>query len=195
MLALLLACALGGADAATTRVSDYAMPGAEAWQEPGLRLALRFGRQMIRGHGDAPDQDALAAIVEPAYRLSKHIELTLTLRYSPIPNGPYPGIRWDTGVGATLYPLHWLFVGAGIAYAGMQVSGFPDCDAHGIAGIGRLGAAWAVGELFATGPVLDVSLRRQVCRDFQTDIDNRDRTETFLWTQHDIGITWMLAWR
>lgn len=163
------------------RVSELLQTGLEAWAEPGFRLALRFGYESAGGLSDlapAAGQGFVFAI-HPRVRLSPHWSAGAMLQYTLINYGS-TGVRFVTGLTVGWHPWRGLEVELGGAYAGQLVEG---CDGSGGSGQLRVGYLIAVGELFATGPVLQGEIMGTKCG------------VSKVWAQRQLQASWAFAWR
>lgn len=204
LLALLLAPlpALGQGEPAE-RESEYEMPAGEAWALPGFRVQLRFGRDSLTGAGDgAPDASGWSFAVEPGIRLSESFSLAATLRYAALIDG-FEGVRYSTSGEFAWHPFGGFFLGTGVGYAGLVgSSAFGSCDGDGVMLLARTGWLIPVGELFATGPVVQLDQQWTSCS-YEEEFFEEDeewgnwtyRTTERTWSHRTLHFSWSLAWR
>lgn len=216
-LALLVHPAVAAAgDEPEERESQYEMPAGEAWGLSGFRVQIRLGYESLaQDDGIGPDAGGLTLGVEPGVRLSEHFSLSATLRYSRL-TGSFDGMRWSSTADATWHPFGGgLFLAGGIGYAGLLGNRRWDeplphrCDGHGFVALARTGWLFPLGELFSTGPVVQLDEQwtrcagapRQVILD-EPAPDGPDEYETgfvdgerYSWRHRTLHFAWSFAWR
>jgi hypothetical protein len=211
-------CALTPASAHATdppeRLSQAPVDVDAAWLEPGFRMQLRFAYERLQGNdAPAPATPAFALSIEPAYRLNERFSLGLGLRYSVL-LGTWSGLRWNTTADVVWHPVDGGSLGVGAGYGGLQgerveydvdydeqgsyvvndddeTSRLRTCDGNGAIVLVRAGYVFALGDLFATGPVLQMDLQRTRCRG--DDFGGDSRTE--VWWQPGWQLSWAFTWR
>jgi len=189
LLAVLLALPAPGAAEPVERESEYEMPAAEAWRQPGFRVQLRFGLDDLVGT-DAPDASGFSFAVEPGIRLSESFTISAALRYAVLDVG-LQGVRYTTTADLTWHVWDGLFLAGGFGYAGLVADAtFRGCDGQGIAALARTGWLLATGEIFATGPVVQLDQQWTWCRS-SGGWDPGER----LWRHRTLHFSWSLAWR
>lgn len=199
------------------RESEYEMPAGEAWQLPGFRVQLRVGRESVSADDDVgPDASGLSLDVEPGMRLSRHFTLSATLRYTLL-GGAFSGTRWTTSADLAWHP--WaggFFLAGGVGYAGMfgnrevTAPGPQRCDGDGIVALARTGWLFPLGELFSTGPVVQLDEQWTRCAGEEREVidgtplpdfpDGEPETrfvrgKPFSWRHRTLHLAWSLAWR
>jgi hypothetical protein len=190
-LALLVLPVGSRADEPAERESEYEMPAAEAWALPGFRVQLRFGRDWLTGDdGLAPDTSGDSFSVEPGIRLSSAFSISATLRYAALVDG-FTGVRYSTSGEAAWHPYDGFFLAGGIGYAGLVGSSFlQDCDGDGVLLLARTGWLLAAGEIFATGPVVQLDEQWTWCGRRSSFDDTNG-----VWRHRSLHFSWSLAWR
>lgn len=192
------------------RESEYELPAAEAWQQEGFRIQLRFGTESLAGVNDGgPSGSGWAIAVEPGVRLSRLWSLSANLRYSVL-SEEMAGLRWSTTADVSFHPWGGLFLAVGAGYGGLLAKAWSDtgdwggCQGHAAVALGRLGWLFAVGEIFATGPVVQFDVQTTRCGEREEggsyvegpDGDRwvADRSSVW-WTQRTLNLSWSVAWR
>lgn len=195
--ALLGAPALALASEPVERESEWEQSALEAWEEPGFRLQLRTGFDSLTASGgEAPDAGGISIEVEPGVRLNRAFSLSVTLRYTVL-SGGVDGLRWSTTADATWHPGLGFFLAAGLGYGGILGEGFlRDCDGSGVAVLGRTGWLIAAGEIFATGPVLQIDHQWTRCDSlFGIDEEDGSSGRRSTWKHRTLHLAWSFAWR
>lgn len=194
LLLFLLAAfpAAGGAEEPVERESEYEMEASEAWRQPGFRVELRLGRDNLSGVRHAPDAGGFAFSVSPGIRLSEHFTLSAGLRYTAL-YGDVWGLRYGATADLTWHAWKGGFLAAGFGHAGLVAesrdwSRFQSCDGYGVVALARTGWLFPLGEVFATGPVLQWDHQWIYCSD-------RPLAESPIWQHHTLHFSWSLAWR
>lgn len=200
-----------GSEEPVVRESEFELPAAEAWQQEGFRVQLRFGTESLTGlDSTSPAGGGWAIGVEPGVRLSRYWSLSASLRYSVL-NEEVQGLRWSTTADLTFHPYGGLFLAVGAGYGGLLTTHWESggCQGHAIVGLGRLGWLFSVGEIFSTGPMLQVDAQATRCgnRDEEDggfgDEDmpsggfrsNESSRRSLWWYQRTVNFSWSVAWR
>jgi len=197
LLALLAPLPAAGDEEPSERESEYEMPASEAWALPGFRVQLRFGRDSLVGGDGAPDASGWSFTVEPGIRLSASFSLSATLRYAALVEG-FEGVRYTTSGDATWHPFDGFFLAAGIGYAGLvgNAALTGRCDGDGVVLLARTGWLIAAGELFATGPVIQLDQQWTGCGTEAWDWEEEEAIESSrTWSHRSLHFSWSLAWR
>ncbi len=213
-LAVLFTPAGAAADEeAQTRVSQAPIDLEQAWEEVGFRMQLRFSYERLQAVLPAPTTPAFAVGIEPSYRLRERLSLGLGLRYSVL-LGNWTGLRWNATTDATWHPAPGLSLGGGVGVGGIigtrvaynvvhardgsfetsegpEASRLQECSGHGLLALGRAGYLIVIGELFATGPVVQLDLQRTRCRGKVLAGDARSE----VWWQPSWQLSWAFTWR
>lgn len=194
------------------RESEFELPAAEAWQQEGFRIQLRFGTESLSTLGVGPFGGGWAIGVEPGVRLSRFWSLSASLRYSVL-NEDIEGLRWSTTADLTFHPWGGIFLATGLGYGGLIASGWESddwnrCEGHAIVALGRVGWLFSLGELFSTGPVVQFDAQATKCgnRSDEGDFDDFDgpieeprpasRGRRSVWWSHrTLNLSWSVAWR
>lgn len=190
------------------RTSEVLQTPSEAWAEPGFRVQLRVGSEQFTPLNLAPQASGISLTAEPGIRLSRFWSLSAALRYT-ILDGDMSGLRWTTTVDLGFHPWGGLFMAAGVGYAGILAQSFglySDCMGSGVAVVGRLGWLFPVGELFATGPVIQTDLQWTRCGSDDEiaavradDFEDGDwmvmERPASTWRHRSLHFAWSLAWR
>jgi len=198
------------------RESEYEMPAGEAWRQPGFRVQLRVGHESVADDdGLGPDAAGLTLGVEPGIRLSRWFSLSATLRYTRLVGG-FDGMRWSSTADLTWHP--WgggFFLAAGVGYAGLlgnrefDISRPSRCDGDGLVALARTGWLFPMGELFSTGPIVQLDEQWTRCAGEEREVFAGEpspespasfdtkfvRGEGFSWRHHSLHFAWSLAWR
>lgn len=220
------------------RTSEVEVPADVAWREPGLRVRLAAGSETLAARAPAspgaaktPAASGVAILVRPGIGLDEHWALEGTFRYTALTEG-VEGLRWSgtlegsyrVGRGSW---LSGLILGAGAGYGGIlgqlplgyeSVSAGAEerplriqhCSQGGVAIVARAEWMFDVGELFATGPLVQVDQQWIVCTDrlseFVAPTDEFGQTRWDLgrtverdlverWRHEGLTLAWVLAWR
>lgn len=198
-LCWLVAPASAGAES-ITRTSDQPSVGAqEAWRTLGLQIQVRSGYELLEHVGEiGGGVGGMSISLEPGIRLHRHVSLSATFRYTTMAGG----LRWTNSLDLTGHGPWGLFLAIGGGYGGLLsiplapvetgVPGIdwrPSCTGTGAMALVRAGWLIPVGEVFATGPVVQSDLQWTRCTDFlapSEDPDVRHRS---------VQLSWSFGWR
>lgn len=202
-----------------TRVSEPVRSPRAAWDATGFRLELRIGWERLIETAPAPPLSALAVSIEPSFRLSSAFSAGFGLRYSVAQQDPWRGIRWSTTLDLTLHVTRGLSVTLGGGYGGLlterevdpsyyvvtvQEKHYPPpgfdrivrCDGDGAVGLVRAGYLVALGEGFATGPVLQGDLQVTKCTGDFVDVRVAAWARSVeWWSYRTVQLGWAVTWR
>lgn len=195
------------ADEPKIRESEYEMGAAEAWAQEGFRIQLRFGTESLKPlEKSGVPGGAWAIGVEPGVRLSRFWSLSANLRYSVLTDS-LEGLRWSTTADLGFHPYGGSFIAAGIGYGGLLAnhwddSGYRECDGHAVVALAKVGWLFAVGELFATGPVVQFDAQSTSCGNSVDDSFDEEgfaspsaRPRSTWWSHRTLNLSWSVAWR
>jgi len=197
------------------RTGEILLTPSESWAEPGFRVQLKVGTERLSPLDDEPSGGGLSLTAEPGVRLSRYWSLSAALRYTVL-NGSSTGLRWSTTADVSFHPVGGLFLSVGAGYAGLMMQSnewfgsFASCTGSGAAVLGRIGYLIPLGELFATGPVIQTDAQWVRCG--QSDVESipaipepgfeevpfpsPSRTPASrTWRHRSLHFSWSLAWR
>jgi hypothetical protein len=188
----------------------------EAWQRPGLRVALGYGQSVVGGWGPAPSFRGFAVMFRPSVRIDRWWGLGVAMLYGSATGG----LRWSVTAEPTFYPWRQLALSVGLGYGGLSVSGsgppgqprgsemvsrtlsdderLRDCDGSAVSSLLRAEYLFVVGPLFATGPYLQGGAQWTRCHQTLTSDDpetGRPIVLTQWWRQASVTLGWWLTWR
>jgi hypothetical protein len=205
LLAVVVAGPAGADDTVHDRVSEASLDVDAAWEEPGFRLRMHAGAEVLRQITLAPEGTALHFGLEPALQLNGAWSASMQLLYTmERPLGKYglDGLRWSVTVGPAWHPAAGLSLGLLLGVAGhlsnwrSPVGGYVpvagNCDALGPLAFLRLTYLLRVTDYLATGPLLDGGLSRVACSPLG---EGPTQQQVPPWTHYDLGLAWALVWR
>lgn len=181
-----LPCARASDD--VTRVSEITERLEDSWATPGFRLTLRLGYAHQMPFGAAPRMTGAMIAVEPGLRLNAQLSGTLFLQYTVVSAAPLTGLHWVLGIGPTWHVGDHASLTAGLGYVGVDLTrGADACLGTGVASWGRASYLVLVGDLFATGPVLQGDVQYVTC---QSRAIAHGR-----WWHRVAQVAWAFTWR
>lgn len=207
--------ALAEEDEPIERVSEAILTPGEAWEEPGFRIQLRLGSESVEASDRISGGSGLVISAEPGVRLSRWWSVSADLTYTVL-SGELNGLRWSGTADLTFHPWAGLFLSAGAGYAGLMADAFVahesfvSCTGSGAAASLRAGWLFPVGDLFATGPMIESRWQWTQCGrggdgGSGTMVDEQpeewpDRSLTVpeppsVWRLRTLHFAWSLAWR
>jgi hypothetical protein len=190
----------------------------EAWENPGLRVALGYGYLVLRGSGPAWSFNSQSVALRPSVRIDRYWEVGTTLLYGTGPNG----LRWSVTAEPSFHPVKRLAVGLGLGYGGLSISDpnrssgnlrGPDeavsrtlsdderlqsCTGSALSGLGRAEYLFVVGPLFSTGPYVQAQAQWTRCEVQFGRVDQETGKPIVLtqwWRQQGAMLGWWFTWR
>jgi hypothetical protein len=201
----------------TVRLSLPTQDDVDAWNNPGLRVALGYGYGSVSGTYPALSFRSHSFALRPSVRLDSSWSAGLTLLYGTGPNG----VRWSMTAEPTFHPWRQLSLSVGVGYGGLSVSDFfrggfypsdaqevsrelgaaeplSSCTGSALSSLARADYLFVVGPLFASGPFLQAHAQWTRCRESfgSTETDTGlPTTYTQWWRQTGLTFGWWFAWR
>ena len=198
--------ALAAGDAVATRVSeDQDMPDA-GWIEPGFRLQLHSGYEMLEALHHEPRSVGIPIVLTLGLRQSEHWSGELGLQYSLLSGSNLDGLRWAFTLGPQWHIWEGLSLGLAAGYAGLDGNLFAytdeagiaisgHCRGHGAIGHLQLRYLFVLGNTSAMGPIVQVELQGLQCNaDTATSVGSTGINPPWWW-HRSMSFNWAFAWR
>ncbi len=213
----------------TTRGSEQIEDKYLQWSSPGFRVQLITGYSFFAGGPSVATAHSFDLAVHAGWRLNPRWGLMAAFRYSFFLEGLSGarwtatlepvlylenGFSFSAGVG---YGGIWGSVAQNRFYdyeAALEdparidlnrgtdepvIAPFVNCSGDGIVAVARMGYRFTVGEMFSTGPVLEINGQWTVCSD--QEFDQRIPEDADIpapqqwWSYFTAGLSWVFAWR
>jgi hypothetical protein len=200
------------------RLSLPTQTDVDAWQSPGLRVALGYGYGIVNGSGPAFSFRSQTVLLRPSVRLDRQWALGIAMLYGTAPLG----VRWSVTAEPTFFPWRNLGIAAGIGYGGLLTSNpnapsgtlqgaaetvsrtltdgerLTSCSGSALTSSLRAEYLFVVGPLFATGPFAQANAQWTQCEATFGRVDNETGRPVVLtqwWQQQGATFGWWFAWR
>lgn len=212
----------------TTRVSDPLAGDREVWRTSGFRLQLGVGYALFAGGPTVPVVQSFDIAVNVGWRFTLRWGAMAAFRYAFLVNG-LSGVRWTATLEPVFHFGNGFWLSAGAGYGGIwgetgnreypyrsvlsdpdqidlnrpfdraEVPPFVRCNGDGIAAVARAGLTLIVGDLFSTGPMIEIDGQWTLCSDEGFNQFVQDNEEIQIpkqwWSYFTVGASWIFAWR
>ena len=196
----------------------------QAWQSPGFRMEIGYGRGGLWGAQAAPDADTYAALIRPGVRLEGPWSLYTSLAYA-VALGGMSGVQYAVTVEPVFHLSDAVRLGVGVGFGGIieggaAARGEPDavqrdalvgnqtlsssdrplqsCSGSGPVGVARLEWWVVMGPLSSVGLSFEGGWHRTGCEDDtgRVEPDTGDAIVRRQWWSHQSWRTSLLfGWR